>query len=162
MMSDRGKDLSIFVAIAIIITTLIMGNSTMPSYGKKVQFETPFESSTIPACGDEEVIITGVPNFAFEEKTDKNGNLQSTAEMKYHSIQAVGVSSGTEYNVHEKEKGIIEQEGGDTTFSTAIKGSFISKGSDVNTLIKIRLVTSIDENGNAETIVEDVDVKCNG
>lgn len=34
-MSDRGKDLSIFVAIAIIITTLIMGNSTTPSYGKK-------------------------------------------------------------------------------------------------------------------------------
>lgn len=82
--------------------------------------------------------------------------------MKYHSIQAVGVSSGTEYNVHEKEKGIIEQEGGDTTFSTAIKGSFISKDSDVNTLIKIRLVTSIDENGNVETIVEDVDVNCNG
>ena len=57
--------------------------------------------------------------------------------MKYHKIQAVGVSSGTEYNVREKEKGIIEQEGGYTTFSTAIKGSFISKGSDVNTLIDL-------------------------
>ncbi|HET8847258.1 MAG TPA: hypothetical protein VFM20_00580 [Nitrososphaeraceae archaeon] len=82
--------------------------------------------------------------------------------MKYHSIQAIGVSSGTEYNIHEKEKVIIEQEGGDTTFNTAIKGSFISKGSDVNTLVKIRLVISIDENGIAETIVDDVDVKCAG
>ncbi|HJU79593.1 MAG TPA: hypothetical protein VJ599_08530 [Nitrososphaeraceae archaeon] len=122
--------------------------------------ETPSESLTIPACGDKEVIITGVANFAFEEKTD--GNVLSTAEMKYHNIQAIGVSSGTEYNIHEKEKGIIEQEGGDTTFSTAIKGSFISKGSDVNTLIKIRPVTSIDENGNVETIVDDADVKCTG
>lgn len=161
-MRDGDKDLSIFVAIAIIITTLIVGNFATPSYGKKVQFETPFESSTIPACGDEEVIITGVANFAFEERTDKNGNLRSTAEMKYHSIQAIGVSSGTEYNIHEKEKVIIEQEGGDTTFNTAIKGSFISKGSDVNTLVKIRLVISIDENGIAETIVDDVDVKCAG
>lgn len=57
---------------------------------------------------------------------------------------------------------IIEQEGGNTTFSTDIRGSFISKRSDVNTLVKIRLVTSIDENGNAETIVDDVDVKCTG
>ena len=161
-MREGEKDLSIFVAIAIIITTLVIGNFATPSYGKKVRFETPFESSTIPACGDEEVIITGVANFAFEEKTDKNGNVRSTAEMKYHRIQAIGVSSGTEYNVHEKEKAIIEQEGGDTTFSTAIKGSFISKGSDVNTLVKILLVTSIDENGNAETIVDDVDVKCTG
>ena len=117
---------------------------------------------TIPAYGDEELIGTGVANFAFEEKTDKNGNVLSTAEMKYHNIQAIGVLSGTEYNIHEKEKGIIEQEGGDTTFSTAKKGSFISKGSDVNTLIKIQLVTSIDENGNIETIVDDVDVKCTG
>lgn len=161
-MRDGDKDLSIFVAIAIITATLIAGNFATPSQGKKVQFETPFESSTIPACGDEEVVITGVANFAFEEKTDKNGNMWSTAEMKYHSIQAIGVSSGTEYNIHEKEKVTIEQEGVDTTFSTALKGSFISKGSDVNPLVKIRLVTSIDENGNAETTVDDVDVKCTG
>ena len=38
--------------------------------------------------------------------------------MKYHSIQAIDVSSGTEYNIHEKEKVTIEQEGVDTTFST--------------------------------------------
>lgn len=38
--------------------------------------------------------------------------------MKYHSIPAVGVSSRTEYNIHEKEKVTIEQEGVDTTFST--------------------------------------------
>jgi hypothetical protein len=63
-MRDGEKDLSIFVAIVIITATLIVGNFATPSYGKKVQFETPFQSSTIPACGDEEVIITGVANFA--------------------------------------------------------------------------------------------------
>lgn len=67
----RRKDLSTFIALVIIATTLIVGNFATLSYGKKVQFETPFESSTIPACGDEEVIITGIANFAFEEKTDK-------------------------------------------------------------------------------------------
>jgi hypothetical protein len=34
-MRDGDKDLSIFVAIAIITATLIVGNFATPSYGKK-------------------------------------------------------------------------------------------------------------------------------
>lgn len=52
--------------------------------------------------------------------------------MSYHA-HAVGITSGTKYIVHEKEVQTIQVEGGDTTFSSVIKGKFNGKGSESNT-----------------------------
>jgi hypothetical protein len=147
--------------IVAFVAILAVGNTVAPGYGKeKTTFETPFESSTIPACSNEEVAISGVAKFVFTEKTDKDGNLRQGATMSYHA-HAIGITSGTKYIVHEKTVDSIQQEAGDTTISSVIKGKFNGQGSEPNTKIRIHLVTVVHENGDVDTLVDDVNVTCN-
>jgi len=125
-----------------------------------VKFETPFESSLIPSCSTEEVFFKGVAAFSFKEFTDKDGNVRQTVNMDYQKTTGV-TSSGSEYIIHEQDRYVTFLEGSTTKFSSIIRGSFIAKGSEVNTQVMIKLITSIDENGDPHTIVDYASVKCN-
>jgi hypothetical protein len=161
-MDKNGMDKRVTITTMAAAIVLLGGFALTPAYAKIMKFETPFESSLIPACSNEEVAFTGTARFTFKETTDKDGNLRQTVTMDYFRTQAQGITSGTKYIVHEHDRFITLVEGGTTTFKTVIRGSFIAQGSDVNTYITMYLVTSVDENGNPHTIVDKVDVKCQG
>jgi hypothetical protein len=145
--------------VATLAVVLLSGYAVTPSDGQKERFETDFESEVVPACGSEEVKIKGTATFTFIEKEDADGNVRQVAVVKNKAV-GEGVLSGTQYKIHEKEEQVILVEGGDTTFDTDIKGSFKGEGSEVNTQVRIKLVTVIHEDGSVETIVNDVEVKC--
>lgn len=161
-MDKNGLDRRMtLVAVAATAIVLVGGFALTTAYAKIVKFETPFESSLIPAC-NEEVAFSGIAGFTFQETTDKDGNVRQTATMDYFHTQGQGITSGTGYIVHEHDRYITVLEGDTTTFKTVIKGTFVAKGTEVNTYITLYLVTSIDENGNPHTIVDKADVKCQG
>jgi hypothetical protein len=158
MIECRKHDLVLMAGLMSVVVILIGGCTATSVYGKeKTVFETPFESSTVPACSGEEVAISGVARFVFTEEIDEDGNIHQKATMSYHA-DAVGMTSGIEYIVHEKEVQTIQQEGGDNTFSTVLKGTFNGLSSVPNTHVRIHLVTVVHENGDVETIVDDVNV----
>jgi hypothetical protein len=163
MIECRKHDLVLMAGLMSVVVILIGGSSATSVYGEKIVFETPFESSTVPACSNEEVAISGVAKFTFTEEIDKDGNIQTKATMTYHA-HGEGITSGTKYIIYEKAVDMIDVEvsGGDTTFNTVLKGTFIGQGSEPNTQVRIQLVTVLHENGDVETIVDDVDVNCNG
>ena len=120
------------VVVVTVATTVLFGAFAMPSvYAKVLKFETPFESSLIPACSSEEVFFTGVAAFTFQETTDKDGNVRQTVHMNYQKTR--GEISGTEYIVHEHDTFVTHLDASTSKFSTVIKGSFIAKGSETNT-----------------------------
>jgi hypothetical protein len=161
---DNGVKNHLFMQIGLvgIMAIFIGGYVVTPSYGKTIHFEEPFESSLIPLCGPEDVIFSGILKFVFHETTDNDGNLRQKVHVYYVNVHGVGVTTGTQYTVHDNEHITLQEEGSDTTVTTLVRGSMISNGQDINTHVKIRLVTVMDENGNFETIVDDTDIKCNG
>jgi hypothetical protein len=152
--------LKLIELLVIVTAIMISGPSTMSAYGQKTVFETPFESSTVPACSSEEVAISGVARFTFVERTDKDGNLIQRAIMEYSTVDAVGLTSGTEYKAKEVEHQIIQQDGGDNQFKTIHTSIFKGAGSEPDTYVRLHLVTIVHENGHAETLVDDLDIRC--
>ncbi|HEY7110560.1 MAG TPA: hypothetical protein VH415_14140 [Nitrososphaeraceae archaeon] len=159
-LSGWRKGLGMISGIVTFVMILVAGSAVAPSYGKTTHFETPFESSTVPACSGEEIAISGIAKFTFKEKIDKDGDIHQDATMSYNA-HAVGMTFGSKYIVHEKEVQSFLQEGGDNTFSTVLKGKFYGQGSEPNTKVGIHLVTTVHENGDVETLVDDVNVTCN-
>jgi hypothetical protein len=159
----RTPNMALAATLVALSASVLFGGFAIPSvYAKIIRFETPFESSLIPACSEEEVAFSGVARFTFKETTDNDGNVRQTVTMDYFNVKAQGIASGTKYLVHEHDDYVTLLEGSTTTFETVVKGSFIGQGNAVNTDILMHLVTSIDENGNPHTIVDKVVVKCNG
>ncbi|HEY7109467.1 MAG TPA: hypothetical protein VH415_08580 [Nitrososphaeraceae archaeon] len=159
-LSGWRKGLGMISGIVTFVMILVAGSAVAPSYGKTIHFETPFESSFVTACSGEEVAVIGVVKFVFKEKIDNDGNVLQDATASY-SAHAVGMTSGTKYIVHEKEaQTALVETGGDTTFSTVLKGKFNGQGSEPNTKLRIQQVTVIHENGDVETLVDDVSVTC--
>jgi len=160
---DKKTSESRMAIIAVAATTIVLlGGFAIPSvYAKILKFETPFESSMIPACSLEEVAFSGIAGFTFKETTDNDGNVLQKVSMDYFNVKGQGITSGTNYIVHEHDDYTTFVEGSTTTFNTVVKGSFIGQGNAVNTDILLHLVTSVDDNG-PHTILDDAVVKCNG
>jgi len=64
-MDGQRYNLSMLIGLLTIAATIMIGGSSaMSVYGKeKMVYETPFESSTVPACSNEEVAISGIAKF---------------------------------------------------------------------------------------------------
>jgi hypothetical protein len=82
--------------------------------------------------------------------------------MHYVNVRGEGITSGTQYIIHENDHNTLIDEENSDTLRTLVSGVMIGQGNAVNTLVKIRMVTIIDNNGDGETIIDDVDIKCNG
>ena len=109
-----------------------------------------------PLCSTEEVIFSGTAHYVYQQ-----GNGRQTIHLNYQNVKGVSVETGTAYTIHENEKySQILNENGDTRFDTTIHGSFISSGSADSTKVTMKLVTVVHPNGDIDTIVDDVDVKC--
>ena len=82
--------------------------------------------------------------------------------MYYVNVRGEGITSGNQYIIHENDQDTFIDEENSDTMLTLISGAFIGQGNAINTLVKIRLVTILHDNGDADTIVADVDIKSNG
>ena len=140
---------------------IIGGFVATSSYTQNIKFETPFETSAIPVCGIEEVAFSGVAKFTFHEKTNPDGTSRQSVHMVYLHTRGEGMTSGTQYNTHENDRSTLIDEGNSNIIRTVMHGSFIGKGQAVNTLVTTRLVTILHDNGDSETIVDNIDIKCN-
>src|SRR6478735_8576544 len=105
MSMDKKTSESRMAIIAVAATTIVLlgGFATPSVYAKILKFETPFESSMIPACSLEEVAFSGIAGFTFKETTDNDGNVLQKVSMDYFNVKGQGITSGTMYIVHEHD-----------------------------------------------------------
>jgi hypothetical protein len=158
-MDTKRLDKRVAIVMMAATTMVLFGGFAIPSvYAAAIVFRQDFETSLIPACTTEEVAFSGTTQFVFQEV---NGH--QTVHLFYENVKGVGIETGTKYTVHENDKfSTILNENGDTRFDTTIHGSFISSGPGNNTKVDIKLVNVVHPNGDTETIVDDVKVKCPG
>jgi hypothetical protein len=157
----NGSGMIVAIGTVVAVAILIGGYTASPSYGKTTHFETPFESSLVPTCDTEEVVFSGIAKFSFYESTNPDGKTHQSVHMHYVNVRGEGITSGTQYIIHENDHDILIDEENSDTIRTLVSGAMIGQGNAVNSLVKIRMVTILDDNGNGETIVDDVDIKCN-
>ena len=68
-----------------------------------------------------------------------------------------------ELNIYnENDRQVLIDEQNSDRIITQIKGSFIGKGNAQNTLVNLRTIIILHDNGDIETIVDRIDIKCNG
>lgn len=139
-----------------------MGYNVAPGYGETLRGESQWEGTAVPACGSEDVIFSGVLKFSIQFHADKDDNFRQETHLKSHETRGVGVESGTKYIIHATVKQTQESQSDGATITNVLKGSFIAKGSSINTQVTIHTVTVFDENGIPKTTVSDTDIKCNG
>jgi len=145
----------------VAVAVLIGRYTASPSYAKVAKFESPFESSAIPLCGIEEGVFSGIQKFSLHKTTKSDGTTRQSLHMNYHHTRGEGITSGTQYIVHENDRqGIVDEQNSDRII-TQIKGSFIGKGNAEFTLLNIRTITILHDNGDIETIVDRIDIKFN-
>jgi len=162
--NDENKKVGISAAVITfgIIGVMAIENFITPVYSETVRSESPWEGSTVPACESESVSFSGILKFTIQIHEDKDGTTLQKIDLKSHAAHGIGVESGTDYILHTSAKQTTESRGDGTTITNVLKGSFIGKGSTVNTQVTIHTVTVFDENGNADTTESDIDIKCNG
>jgi hypothetical protein len=165
-MDYRVKNLYMQIGLIAVATVLVGGFGGSSVYGQSngaINFKTPFTSTGVPLCGGDSVTINGIANFVFHEFVASDGSVHLNLHMNYMSVKAID-TSGNQYVAHETDLTSINENSNVRVFHTVVTATLIpiKNGEGTNTGITLVLQTVIDTDGNAKTIVEHVDVRCNG
>ncbi len=157
---------SVFFAIVMVFGG---GLFVLPSYEQAltqtVTFTVPFEITATPLCGGNEVSFSGITRFLFHETLDENGQVHQHSHLNF--FKATGTDLfGERYKIVEADNLTTHDNNQAGVFHSVVKGELISEGkpsdTQTHTAVTINLLTIFDENGEVKTVVEKIDVRCNG
>ncbi len=154
----------IFLAIVMVLGGCFFVPS---SYGQAqtqtVGFSSDFESTSTSLCGGNDIHFWGTAHFLFHETVDEHGGVHQNTEMNYFKGTGTDLYGGR-YKIVETDHFIVNVNDKIGVFHTVLNGELLHEGKptaqQTHTGVTINLLTVLDENGQAKTTVERIDVRC--
>ena len=149
-------------AMALVFAVLL----STSTYAQAETFSTreiiPF-NQTASAC-NEEVILTGELLVLTHTTFSSNGGIHTKEMVVYRNVTGVGLTTGTQYVAvgGDRQTSNLGADPFSLNFTRTTKFNIISQDGTDNLALTAVSHTTVNPNGDATTIIDNISVRCNG